>query len=215
MTDNDKYFKVRFKKYSGRDKVWGVVTDYLNRYVPPNSTVLDLGAGYCEFINNIKAKEKHAIDLFNDIDKYAAKDVVVHKQSVTKMDDLGSSHFDVVFASNIFEHLSSDELDNVIHQIRRVLKDYGRLIIMQPNFKYAFKVYFDDYTHKQIFTAMGLSGLLEAHDFVIEKRMDRFLPFTMGSKLPKARLLVWLYLRSPVKPLAGQMLIVAGCRKKE
>jgi hypothetical protein len=31
----------------------------------------------------------------------------------------------------------------------------------------------------------------------------------MNSPLPKSGLLTWLYLRSPVKPMAGQMLVVA------
>jgi SAM-dependent methyltransferase len=210
--EENKYFQVHFKEFAERDKIWKVIAGYLQSYISPSSNVLDLGAAYCSFINNIKAKEKYAIDLFENIEKYASKDVFVYKQSITQMDNLKSCYFDVIFASNIFEHLSTEELQKVISQIKRILKKDGKLIIMQPNFKYSFKVYFNDYTHKQIFTACSLSALLESLGFDILVRKDRFLPFSMNSGLPKAPFLVKLYLRSPIKPLSGQMLIVAGLK---
>ena len=215
MSETDKYFKIRFKNHVARDNVWKVIVEYLARYIPASSKVLDLGGGYCNFINNIKAEEKHVIDVFDEVDKYAAKDVIVYKQSVTKMDNLRSSYYDIVFASNIFEHLTRAELDSVMPQIKRILKKDGRLIILQPNFRYAFKVYFDDYTHKQIFTATGLSNFLETHGFTINVRKDRFIPFTMRARIPKSAVLVWLYLRVPIKPLAGQMLLVARLEKDQ
>jgi len=33
-------------------------SDFFQKYVPPSSVVLDVGAGYCEFINSIKARKK-------------------------------------------------------------------------------------------------------------------------------------------------------------
>src|SRR5512142_2795385 len=36
---------------------------FFDRYVRPSDTVLDLGAGSCEFVNAIRAKEKIAVDL--------------------------------------------------------------------------------------------------------------------------------------------------------
>lgn len=211
--DRNKYFKFCFKKCPERDKVWKVIIGYLQRYIPPSAKILDLGAGYCNFINNVKAREKYAIDLFEDIEKYAAKDVIIYKQSITKMNNLESSYFDIVFASNIFEHLSNEELQNVLLQIKRILNPDGKLIVIQPNFRNSFKVYFDDYTHQQIFTAVGFSGLLETSGFTIQLRKDRFLPFSMKAKLPKNPFLAKLYLHSPIKPLGGQMLLVAGLKK--
>ena len=215
MHESEKYFRIRFKQDAARDRVWKVIVEYLTRYIPARSNVLDLGGGYCNFINNIRAEEKHVIDVFDEVDKYAAKDVIVHKQSITKMDNLKSSYYDVIFASNIFEHVTRAELDDVITQIKRILRKGGQLIILQPNFRYAFKVYFDDYTHKQIFTATGLSNFLEACGFTIKVRKDRFLPFSMEARMPKGAALVWFYLRSPIKPLAGQMLLVAQLEKDQ
>jgi hypothetical protein len=120
---------------------------------------------------------------------------------------------DVVFASNLFEHLSLSSLHETLEQIFLVLKNNGKLIILQPNFRYCFKEYFDDYTHLMVYTDRSMVDLLTTHSFIIERSLPRFIPFSMKSCLPAIAPLVWLYLRSPLKPWAGQMLIVA--QKKE
>jgi ubiquinone/menaquinone biosynthesis C-methylase UbiE len=94
-------------------------------------------------------------------------------------------------------------------EIKRVLKTNGKLIIIQPNFKYCAREYFDDYTHLQIFTHIGVTDLLIGLGFSIVDVKPRFLPFSMKSNLPKYTWLVRLYLLSPFKPFAGQMLVVA------
>ncbi|MFH1783261.1 MAG: class I SAM-dependent methyltransferase [Candidatus Omnitrophota bacterium] len=213
--DKTKYFQNFFKASTERDKVWKVISAYLQRYIPGSSKVLDMGAGYCGFINNIKAKEKHAIDVFKDIEKYASKDVITHKRSVVDIDNLDPACFDVVFASNVFEHLSREDLERLLPKIKKILKPEGRLIIIQPNFRYSFKVYFYDYTHKEIYTADSLCAFLEEFGFNIEIRKDRFLPYTMDNKIPKVPFLVRLYLIFPIKFFGGQMLLIARIDKKE
>jgi len=45
-----------------RDKVWQILTrNYFQRWVRPTDAVLDVGAGYCAFINNIQAAQKFAL----------------------------------------------------------------------------------------------------------------------------------------------------------
>jgi len=39
---------------------------------------------------------------------------------------------------------------------------------------------------------------------------DKFLPFSFKTKLPKFKILIWIYLRLPYKPFAKQMLIIAA-----
>lgn len=49
---------------SVRNDVWKVLTRYFfQKWARPTDVVLDLGAGYCEFINNIYAGKKYALDL--------------------------------------------------------------------------------------------------------------------------------------------------------
>ena len=42
---------------------WRPICHYLQRYVRPDGVTLDLGAGFCHFINNIRSREKIALDI--------------------------------------------------------------------------------------------------------------------------------------------------------
>jgi SAM-dependent methyltransferase len=210
MESDNRYFETRFTYDPRRDGVWKEICRYLqDRHIPREARIVELGAGYCHFINNIQGCEKHAVDLGNQITKYAHPFVKTHVQNCTDLRGLADGTFDIVFASNLFEHLTAAELTKTLGEVRRILRDGGRLIVLQPNFKYCCKHYFDDYTHIQIFTHLGLCALLAASGFTVCGVKPRFLPFSMKSRLPIAPFLVRLYLHLPFKPFAGQMLIVA------
>jgi SAM-dependent methyltransferase len=210
----DAYFQTRFAFDPRRDTVWKAVCQFIQEhYIPEDSAILDLGAGYCNFINNVRGREKHAIDIFSKFSEYANPDVITHIQNCTDMPFFEDSHFDVIFASNLLEHMTREDSLQVLYETSRVLKPDGKIILLQPNFRYCAKTYFDDYTHLQIFTDRGLCDLLEATGFKIIANHARFLPVNMKSTLtipvPKLSFFVSMYLRLPLKPFAGQMLIVA------
>jgi len=47
-----------------RDRVWKVLCrEFFQRYVPEGARILDVGAGWGEFINNIVAAQRIAMDL--------------------------------------------------------------------------------------------------------------------------------------------------------
>lgn len=208
----DNYYKSRYVWNDDRKVVWKEIVSYLKEYIPENGTVLDIGAGYCDFINNVNSKEKIALDYSPDFKKYANSNVRTIQSSVTSMVELSNSSVNVVFASNLFEHLSDDELSKTMTEIKRVLKNDGVLILMQPNYRLSYKTYFDDHTHKKVFSDVSLETFLLSHNFKIEKKMARFLPFSLKSRPSFIPVLPWIikaYLHSPVKPFAGQMLFVA------
>ena len=89
------------------------------------------------------------------------------------------------------------------------MKPGATLTIVQPNFKYCAHEYFDDYTHVSIYTDKGLCDLLAANGFTIVRCMPRFMPFSIKGSLPVHPWLIRLYLLSPFKPFAKQMLISA------
>ena len=74
----DSYFKTRLNFDKNRAALWKVIAGFIQKYVPESSVLLDLGAGYCDFVNAINAKEKHALDIFKDLPLYAEKGVVPH-----------------------------------------------------------------------------------------------------------------------------------------
>lgn len=212
---HERYFATRFVYDPRREPIWREVSSYIQKkYIRDNARVADLGAGYCDFINHVtNASERHAVDIFTQLPKYAAEGVTPHVQTVTDLSNFADGSLDVIFASNLFEHLTHDELLEALDEIRRVLCKGGRLIVMQPNFKLCYKTYFDDYTHLQIFTDQGMYDLFEMAGLEVIDVQSRFMPVNMKStlklKLPCLDLIVRMYLMLPYRPLAGQMLVVA------
>jgi SAM-dependent methyltransferase len=205
----DGYYRTRFDHVPGRNEVWSVICRYLERYVPPRAAVLDLGAGYCSFINHIRAGEKHALDAFAGFVRYAAPDVRTHVGGCEDLGVFGSGQLDVVFTSNLLEHLSRAGVRETLTEIRRVLKPGGRLLLIQPNYRYCAREYFDDYTHQMVFSHVSMADLLASIGFRVDTVVPRFLPLTFKSRLPQWPWAVGVYLRLPVRPLAKQMLVVA------
>ena len=53
------------------------MASYFSRWVPPESAVLDLGAGFSEFINSISANTKYAMNLNPEILNAAGSEVKI------------------------------------------------------------------------------------------------------------------------------------------
>jgi len=206
------YHAAHLPEDPARPIVWKVVAEHLARWMPRDGHVLEIGAGYCDWINNVAAARRVAVDIWPGIARHAAAGVETKVLDASKeLAGLGTSSFDAVLASNILEHFEPGVAISVVEDIARLLKPGGRVLIVQPNFRHAARHYFDDYTHRSVFTDVSLPNLLRAHGFRIDHVQPRFLPYSMrGSKLPIRAWTVRAYLRSPIKPMAGQMLIVAS-----
>lgn len=204
------YYSTRFTPDEARSKVWVSICAYLQRWVPSDGAVLDLGAGYGDFSNHIRAARRVAFDVNPSLPNFVEAPVDAQVGDVTDLSRFHDSTFDVVFASNLLEHLPWPELDRTVAEVRRVVKPGGRFILVQPNFRLRPGEYFDDYTHRTIFTDRSLADFLTASGFVIQHVEPRFLPLTMRSRLAFGHALVPLYLRLPYRPLAGQMLVVGA-----
>jgi SAM-dependent methyltransferase len=128
----------------------------------------------------------------------------------TDLAEFDEVSFDVVFASNLLEHLDRPAATALLAEAHRVLRPTGRLILVQPNFRLNPGGYFDDFTHVAIYTDRSLQDYLVSEGWTVEHAEPRFLPLTMKSRASGLTFLVPFYLRSPVRPLAGQMLVVAS-----
>ena len=215
MQDLEKIYTQRFNKEDQKKKMelWKVLcSHFFQRYVKKSDTVLDLAAGYCEFINNIECKHKIALDLRPDLHKFAGKDVKIVKSSSIDMKKIKSNSVDVVFTSNFFEHLSKDEGAKTVDEVRRILRKNGKFIILQPNIKYTYDVYWDFVDHVAAYSHVSMQELLLNHDFHIVEVRAKFLPFTTKSRLPQWKILIKTYLKMRIAQniLGKQMLIVAS-----
>ena len=194
-------------------RVWGVLCrSFFQRYIKPDDTVLDLGAGYCEFINQIVCGRRIAQDLSEDVRLHAAPGVEIVQGTGTELGALATGTVDVVFASNVFEHLlTKQDLLRMLAELRRVLRPGGRLLILQPNIRYAGGKYWDFFDHHLPLTERSLVEALELAGLTPVEVRPRFLPFTTKSALPQHPLLVWLYLRVPAahRLLGQQSWVVA------
>lgn len=211
MTTND-YFKIHLPPDPRRIRVWKVLAARIQHDIPRDSAVIELGAGYCEFINRIAARERYAIDLSDVVRHYAEPGVRAIVGECTDLKTFTDGSIDVVFASNLFEHLTLDEFQRCLREVWRVLRPNGLLIVLQPNFRYCYRRYFDDYTHSSevILTDSSLKSWLTLFGFKVIRLIPRFMPYSVKTGPPVWGWLIRLYLISPWKPFAGQMYAVAS-----
>lgn len=193
----------------GRRAVWTEIGRFVQRDAPGSRTVVELGAGYCDFINAFPAQRKIAFDLNPEMAAFAAPDVELRIADAVTLRGIGAASVDLVFASNCLEHFTSEEIDVLLPRVRTVLSPRGRLILLQPNHRLCADRYFDDPTHQTIFDDSSIVERLTVHGLRVLRIEPGLLPFTMNSRLPKWAWLTRLYLMSPVKPMAAQMYVVA------
>jgi ubiquinone/menaquinone biosynthesis C-methylase UbiE len=219
MMNNDgklsRMYKLRFpeEELERREKLWKVlVEDFLQRYIRPNDTVLDLGGGLCSFINNIKCGKKYVVDLNPDLKRYAKEDVLIIQESADNISTVSDGSVDVVLVSNFFEHMKDrDELEKVILEIQRILVSKGSLLVIQPNIRYAYKEYWDFPDHYIPISHNSLSEMLRLNNFDIKACYPRFLPYRPTGRASSFTILLKIYLRMPLlwRFFGKQMFLVA------
>jgi SAM-dependent methyltransferase len=207
-------YRIRFseQEMAQARAFWRPICRYLQRYVDPQGVTLDLGAGPCHFINNIASREKLALDInAENLRRYAAQNVRCIEATGADLTGIESASVDAVFASNVYEHFPSrEDVARSLEEVCRVLRPGGRLIVLQPNFAYCAKQYFDFFDHRLIFTHKGMAEGMTISGFQLEHAIARFLPYTSKSGLPTAPWMVSMYLAFPPvwRFLGGQMLLV-------
>jgi SAM-dependent methyltransferase len=200
-----------------KEQIWRVLCrDFFQRYIQPTDTVLDVGAGYCEFINHIVCARKIALDLNEDTPRYANPGVQVVQCYSNAMTPLSDSSVDVAFASNFFEHMPTKTIFlQTLREIHRVLRPGGKLLILQPNIRFLPGEYWDFLDHHIALTDRTVVEALLAVGMEPVEVRPRFLPYTTKSRIPQHPLLVKLYLRVPLaQRLMGKQAWVVGRKPK-
>ena len=146
-----------------KNAIWKILCDeFFSRYVAPDATVVDVGAGYCEFINNISAARKIAIDLNSDIQNHASPGVEIVHDDASAMTTIADDSIDVVFMSNFLEHLvDKAAVFSTLQESRRVIRPGGRIIILQPNIRFLAREYWDFFDHHTPLSDRSLSEALQ------------------------------------------------------
>jgi len=152
----------------------------IDKYFPPNikkPKLLDVGCGYlgrhtASF--RVLGLESFGVDkncfyVENPYYKYCdlEKDKIPFKDN----------YFDFVFSKSVIEHIYNTE--NFMKEIYRVLKPYGRVVILTPDYESRYKDFFEHWQHVKPFTLKSLWSCME--EFGLKNvKVEKFyqLPFT-------------------------------------
>jgi SAM-dependent methyltransferase len=210
----EREYRRRFQDLADyRRKVWAVLCqDYFSSFVEPHSTVLDVGCGWGEFINQIDAAKKYAIDLNPDTRTHLGSEVQFFHQDCSTCWPLEDESLDVVFSSNFIEHLhAKSQVESLIQEAFRTLKPGGKFVLLGPNIRYLPGAYWDFWDHRLAISDASLVEVLELSGFRILKRLARFLPYTMSGGRQAPIGLLRAYLKLPIFwPLLGKQFLVVG-----
>jgi SAM-dependent methyltransferase len=171
-----------------------------------------LGSGWGEFINNVTAARKYAMDLNSDARSRLSGETHFLHQDCSQEWQIQPASLDVVFTSNFLEHLpDKGSVERTISEAYRCLKNDGLLICLGPNIKYIPGVYWDFWDHFIPLTELSLSELLKLKGFSIQLIVPRFLPYSMSTERTPPVFLVKFYLKlSALWPLFGKQFLVVG-----
>lgn len=116
--------------------------------------ILDFGCGNKPYKDNFKRYEKYVgVDVYDS----EGVDIVIDNKKIP----LEDNSFDVVLATQVFEH--TDSL-SYMSELYRVLKPGGVLIFTVP---FLYHVH-EDYDYRR-FTTQGVEALMKKNGFIIEK----------------------------------------------
>lgn len=195
-----KEYQKRFAHLASyRDAVWKVlVKDFFQRYIHSGATVLDVGCGWGEFIRNIQAQRKIAIDMNPDMPTRVGQGVETILQDCSQPWPIANESIDVIFSSNFFEHLpNKDLLQKTLEEAHRCLKPNGIFICLGPNIRFVGGSYWDFWDHYLPLTDHSMVEVLTLIGFAVERVEPRFLPYSMSQGFTPPTFLISLYLRLP------------------
>lgn len=200
-------------KENYRNSVWQVLTrDYFQKIIGKNKSILDLGCGWGEFINNIRADKKIAMDLNPDSKKKVDSNVTVYNQDCSEKWQIEASSLDIVFTSNFLEHLpNKTDLTNTLKHAFISLKEGGKILCLGPNLLYTGEAYWDFYDHHIGLTHNSMKEVLKLAGFRVKTVIPKFLPYTMSNGKEPPVMLLKLYLKVPLfwKFFGKQFFIIA------
>ena len=211
----ERIYDYRFKDVddSAKRAVWHEIACWLHHRNGSPERVLDAAAGAGEFISAVPAGERWAVDL---VDHGLTSIPGIHVQiAPIEHATLPDDYFDLVFVSNLLEHLPSPEaVAQSLARLREALRPGGRLVVLGPNFKYCSGEYFDCSDHILALTERSVAEQLYGAGFAVEEVVARFLPFSFRSRLPASSTLTRLYLRTrPAWRLFGQQFLVTATKE--
>ncbi len=192
----------------------GLYEKVLRKLIKPEMTVLDLGSGPGFFINQVLAQKCIAVDADATNVKYIRKDIEFMNVKAQNLEFIPDNSVDLIFSSNLFEHLSSsDELFEVLQSAHRVMKKgNSKMVVLMPNIRFAKWDFFNFIDHRLPLNEISLKEVLEISNFEILSSHRKFFPYSADRSVINWPIFVvkaYLSLPPKVRPFAKQMFFVA------
>lgn len=215
---NQNYKKIYSNRFTDKERkikarLWKcLVNNYLNRFFKEDMNVLDIGCGYCEFINSIKAKKKYGCDIDPFFESFASPDVEFLLAQRNSSIPLGDNSIERVFISNFFEHLHSrSEIIFILKESFRILKRGGKIIIIQPNIALTGYKYWDFFDHIIPLTDKSLIEAIKIAGFRLDSVKRRFLPYTTKEIKINSDIFLKIYLKFSIfQSVFGKQSLIIG-----
>ena len=167
MTDS-KYIDVVYssEKKPFSDYPSKLIKELVKKYeIDLDSSILELGCGRGEFLNEFTNLGMKGYG--TDVSGYAkdfCKNAEIKISDITKEKlPYPDNHFDIVYSKSFIEHFYYPEI--VFEEAYRVLKPSGKFINLTPEWKYFYKTFYEDYTHRTPFTEKSLKDIHSIYGF--------------------------------------------------
>ena len=222
MTDPSRVgdlYRFRFNEVERERKagVWKVLCrHFFQRLVPREGTLLDVGCGFGEFLNHIEAARRIGMDLNEESREHLAPGIEFHRASALDLDRFPESSIDLIFCSNVLEHLpSKGDVDLFLAASRRILRPGAALLVLGPNIRFTGGAYWDFWDHHTPITDRSLREAMHLQGLTVDLCIPRFLPYTTREPLPQHDFLVRMYLDMPFAwRWLGKQFLVRGVRPR-
>ena len=135
-----------------RRDLWKVlVKGFFARWIPSDGAVLDYGCGAGEFINAVQARRRIGVDAREPARETLDAEIEFRVPAGVHIPQIEDGSVDVVFCSNLLEHLPDREtVTALLLELRRVLRPDGRLLVLGPNLRYTGGAYWDFLDRKSV-----------------------------------------------------------------
>ena len=157
------------------------LANYLfNRYnLKKGDHFLDIGCGRGEFLKGFVScgVSGYAVDQSSAARKYCPEAELRNSDIENDGIPYPNNYFDVVYSKSVIEHFHYPE--RLVKEMRRVLKPGGLAITLCPAWKYNYRIYFEDYSHRTPFMLESLRDIQIIHGFEdVQVEFFRQLPST-------------------------------------
>jgi 2-polyprenyl-3-methyl-5-hydroxy-6-metoxy-1,4-benzoquinol methylase len=145
--------------------------DLLARWLHENiyhftGTILDIGCGRGDYLESFSkiGYDVCGIDISPNIKKIKRFKVMSVDLEYFSGFDSALNNFDFIFSKSLLEHIKN--VDELVENMKVVLKFGGKIVIMTPAWEYTYwGPFYNDHTHYTPFTKESLQNILFMHNF--------------------------------------------------